>query len=207
MNSQQENSQILRQYQEETKKQTNSEPQGSGFASGKVNFSFDFKFDEQEDAILRQPRSQAFLDAVAMIDLLSSTDEEIIERLRDVVDEDTLEEFIEMTPEELYEEIMLSFKEEMEERERKLESLPELEVKPDKLEGIISQCYIDGCDVHAIDKNGYILEHFRCGSKLPGNLQKGRDLYHKNKGCNCIEVYSNCCRIINWDGSVTTVGN
>lgn len=203
MSTQRENRHNMLQQQKQASltKSSNASSESGG---PKTGFSFNLRCDSRADAVLRQPRSQAFLDAVAMIDLLSSADEDIIEKLKETVDEDTLEEFTAMTPEELYEEIMISFREEMEEREKKLE---QLEVKPEELEAVISRCYIHGCDVHAIDRSGHILEHFKTREKLPGNLEKGRELYHKNKKCNCVEVYSNCCRIIQPDGSVVTVNN
>lgn len=172
------------------------------FGASGGSFSFDTKVERSVDDIYRTPRSQAYLDIVASIDLLSATDEEIIEKLREVVDEDTLEEFAEMSIEELMEELRLSFEEEMLSRELEMKNY----LEPEILLGVISKCYISGCDVHAIDKGGHILEHYREKGSLPDGMEIGRKMYYKcdgpQGGCRCIEVYSNCCRVINSDGGV-----
>jgi len=181
-------------YGEEKAKDTVKE-----FGKGGGDFSFDLEMKKSVDEIYRRPRSQAYLDIVASIDLLSATDEEIIERLREVVDEDTLEEFSEMSVEELLEELRLSFEEEMADRQLQMQKY----LEPEILLGVISKCYIGGCDVHAIDNRGYILEHYNESQNMPEGMEIGRIMYHKNPNCNCIEVYNNCCRVIASDGSVT----
>ena len=162
-----------------------------------LTFKFDLKAGDDEKKILMRPRSQTYLDAVNAIDLLSSNDEEIIERLKGKLDEDTLDEFKDMTKEDLLEEIMLSFKEELEKKEIKLERLND----PIHLETVIAECYIQGCDIHAIDKAGNILEHYSVKDKLSEKLEKARALYYKNTGCSCIEVYSNCFVVVGIDGT------
>lgn len=183
-------------YAKETEKETVKEFSGSG-----PDFSFKFDMKKTCDEVYRTPRSQAYLDIIASIDMLSATDEEIMEKLKEVVDEDTLEEFADMTPEELLEELRLCFEEEMLSREVEVKTLPE----PEILIGVISKCYITGCDIHAIDKHGNILEHFEISKHMPKDLAIGRILYKKNPNCHSIEIYSNCCRIIGSDGSVTRV--
>lgn len=169
-------------------------------AREKANFSFDFKQEEVSQLFMRTPRSQAYLDIICSIDLLSATDEEIIEKLKETVDEDTLEEFAQMTPEELLEELRLSFEEEMAERQIKLEEFN------DKLYGVISKCYINGCYVHAIDNRGSILEHYTKTEKLPLALSRARDEYTRCLGkCKCIEAYRWSVRVIAEDGSVEEI--
>lgn len=183
------------QYQEQTEEK--KEPTGRG---EKATFSFDLKADEKSQLFMRTPRSQAYLDIICSIDLLSATDEEIIERLKETVDEDTLEEFANMTPEELLEELRLSFEEEMAERQVKLEELH------DKLYGVISKCYINGCYVHAIDSAGNILEHYTKIQKLPVALSRARDAYTNCNGkCRCVEAYRWSVRVIAEDGSVEEI--
>lgn len=190
-----------RNYNYETQKDTAEE---KTFGNSDTTFSFSFDASVDVDQLYRTPRSQAYLDIIASIDLLSATDEEIIEKLKEVVDEDTLEEFSEMTPEEIIEELRLCFEEEMHEREMQLKDFPE----PEVFIGVISKCYISGCDIHAIDKKGNILEHFQKSAKLPEGYDRARMLYHKMNGaCHCIEIYNNCCRVIASDGSVTKVNN
>ena len=173
------------------------------FTGGASEFNFDIDTSRTSDSVYRTPRSQAYLDIIASLDMLSVTDEEIIEKLKDVVDEETLEEFADMSPEELLEELRLCFEEEMLSREVEVQTLAE----PEILIGVLSKCYISGCDLHAIDGQGNILEHFSASKKMPKELAVGRILYKQNPGCSCIEVYSNCCRIIGNDGSVTRVDN
>jgi len=166
----------------------------------KVKFTFDLKTKEKSQLFMRAPRSQAYLDIICSIDLLSSTDEEIIEKLKETVDEDTLEEFAQMTPEELLEELRLSFEEEMAQRQVKLQEFN------DKLYGVISKCYINGCYVHAIDSKGMILEHYKRNQKLPMALDRAREAYAKCDGnCRCVEAYRWTVRVIAEDGSVEEI--
>lgn len=163
------------------------------------NKEFVFSFAGKQDVVkqLKTPRSRAYMEAIAAIDMLSASDEEIIERLKSNLDEETAEEFSEMTAEELLAEIMQSVREEL---EQALE-----EMKECKLLGILSQCFIDGCDVHAIDSQGNILDHFNANKPLPDGLERGRKVYHKNPHCRCVEVYTNFCMVVNDDSSVTQV--
>lgn len=168
--------------------------------SDKVKFSFDLKEQEKTQLFMRTPRSQAYLDIISSIDLLSSTDEEIIEKLKEIVDEDTLEEFSQMTPEELLEELRLSFEEEMAQKQIKLKEFNET------LYGVISKCYINGCYVHAIDNQGRILEHYTRTQKLPMALSRAREAYANcNGNCRCVEAYRWSVRVIAGDGSVEEI--
>ncbi len=165
-----------------------------------AKFSFDLKIKEKSQLFMRTPRSQAYLDIISSIDLLSSTDEEIIEKLKETVDEETLEEFAQMTPEELLEELRLSFEEEMAQRQVKLQEYNE------KLYGVISKCYIEGCYVHAIDGAGRILEHYKRNQKLPMALSRAREAYADCGGnCRCVEAYRWTVRVIAKDGSVEEI--
>lgn len=183
------------QYKEQTQKKEETDKKGEQAA-----FSFDLKPEEKSQLFMRTPRSQAYLDIICSIDLLSAADEEIIEKLKETVDEDTLEEFAQMMPEELLEELRLSFEEEMAQRQVKLAEFN------DKLYGVISKCYIDGCYVHAIDSHGNILEHFRRTEKLPVALSRARDAYARCDGnCRCVEAYRWTVRVIAEDGSVEEI--
>lgn len=183
------------------KQETNKQNDGVGTPFG-GNASFQFEtvqVDDSEES-LRRPRSQTYLDAIHMMDMLSSTDEEIIEKLKEVADEELIEEFKDKSVEEILEEIRLSIREELESRE-----IPE----ENNLEGVISKCYISGCYVHSISSDGTIINHYtRTGNDIPPMLEPGRRLYEKiNGNCSCIEVYTKCCRIIATDGSVEKVNN
>lgn len=172
---------------------------GPTLGAGGGSFQFDKGQMEAASTIYRTPRSQAYLDVIAVIDLLSATDEEIIEKLKEVVDEDILEEFVSMSPEEIIEELRLCFQEEIEGRELKLKDAPE----PDVLEAVISKCYISGCDIHSIDRRGNIMEHYTSGQQLSEHLLAARSLFHQHENdCSCIEIYNSCLRLIKVDCSV-----
>ena len=182
----------------------NAEAQTSGGDSGsaqKTDFKFDFKEQSEAEEVYRRPRSRAFLDAIEMIDVLSSNDEEIIASLKENLDAEALEEFDGMSNEEILEEIRLCIEEEFAGREFEVEKF--CNTSPDKLIAIIATCYVDGCDIHAIDRKGNIVEHFNRNSKLPENYGPVRMAYRKHESCQCIEIYTNCFRIIDKNGCVT----
>ncbi len=153
--------------------------------------------DAETQRKLRTPRSEVYMQLFDAVDLLSATDEEIIEKLKENLDEDVAEEFLSMSTEELREEIRLSFVEEFESLQIEVQSV---------LHGVLAKCYITGCDCHAITSEGYILDHFKTGGPMPAELAKGRPILKKYEDkCKCVEVYSNCCRVIMNDSSVITI--
>ena len=195
-NQEQQNYKTQEQKQSVEKKM---EAFGGNAPSGKkqVKVQFDIAEDAETQRKLRSPRSDVYMQLFDAVDLLSATDEEIIERLKETMDEDTAEEFLSMSTEELREEIRLSFVEEFESLQIQVKSV---------LHGVLAKCYITGCDCHAITSEGYILDHFKAGGPIPAELAKGRPLLmqYGNK-CKCVEVYNNCCRVIMNDSSVVTI--
>ncbi len=187
-NSQGENA---REYEYEKEKQTEKQSIGKN-----KEFIFKYSQDEKLRQKLKTPRSRAYMEALSMIDLLSATDEEIIEKLQSEMDEDTLEEISEMSAEEIIAEIMTSVREELE---------TAIEEAGEQLVGVLSKCYISGCDVHAIDQYGNIIEHYKKTEGLPTPLDKGRELFHKNPNCKCVEVYTGFAMIVDEDSTVTEV--
>lgn len=159
----------------------------------------DFQFEKQKERIeqiLQQPRSQEYMAALDMIDFLSSNDEAIIERLKENVGEEFVEELQEMTDDEIFEMITEALHDEFAALETNLD---------DELLAVISKCYIDGCDCHAIDKEGNILDHYGKNQTLPEDLERGRSVYRKYADCLCIEIYNTCCRVISKSGDVVVV--
>jgi len=71
-----------------------------------------------------------------------------------------------------------------------------------KLLGILSECGIQGCIIHAIDKWGNILAHFRSESEMSAELQAGYQIYKQYPGCTSVEVYTNTFCVIYDDGTV-----
>jgi len=167
-------------------------------APEKKDFSFSFSHGDQLDNELRKPRSRAYMEIFDAIDMLSATDEEIIEKLKENMDEDTAEEFASMSVEELLEEIRASIQEEFQSTTIEIKSV---------LHGVLAKCYIDGCDCHAISAEGDIIDHYNKSESLPENLQKGRAVFRKYPNCRCVEVYSDCCRVISYDSTVTKIPN
>jgi (p)ppGpp synthase/HD superfamily hydrolase len=161
-------------------------------------FSFTFEKENEIDNELRKPRSRAYMELFDAIDMLSATDEEIIEQLKANMDEDTVEEFSNMTAEELLEEIKACFQEEFQNVQIEMKSI---------LLGVLSKCYIDGCDCHAISSEGDILDHYNKNASLPEGMEKGRIIYNKYPKCRCVEVYSNCCRVVNEDSTVIKISD
>lgn len=166
---------------------------------GIINKDFSFlKKDIDAEQKLNQPRSKEYLVALDMIDFLSSRDETIIEKLRLEKGDEFVEEIQEMSDEEIYAMITDTFHEQFAEIEKEIS---------DNLIVVLSKCYITGCDCHAIDSEGHIIEHYQENKQLPEEYEFGRSVYHSrwNDNCACIEVYHYCCRVISFDGSVEVV--
>ncbi len=194
MNENQNQTQGTQQLQYQTKEQS----QANQVTPPSSNKEYQFAFSNQDetDKELRKPRSRAYVEIFDAIDMLSVTDEEIMEKLRESMDEDTLEEFAEMTREELMEEIRACFQEEF--QKLKIENI---------MLGVLSKCYISGCDCHAISPAGEIMEHYSKSAVLQPEFEKGRALLKRYRDCKCVEVYTDCCRVIHDDNSVTKVDN
>lgn len=81
---------------------------------------------------------------------------------------------------------------------------PEVEING-ILIGIVSTCYLgDPYEVHTLNISGSIIEHYKRGQALPGQLEKARNAAIRG-GYSFIEVYVDCCRCISADGSVSVV--
>ncbi|WP_432643491.1 hypothetical protein [Acidaminococcus sp.] len=71
--------------------------------------------------------------------------------------------------------------------------------------GILAQCYIDDTyDVHTLDWQERILQHYHKGEPLPEVLVKGRSLALYG-GYAFVEVYTDCCRGVYPDGHVAVI--
>ena len=198
MNQTKENYKYQEQKQQQEKKQSafDQNPADKGKGEKAV---FKINADAETERKLRAPRSEIYMQLFDLVDVLSATDEEIIEKIKENLDEETAEEFIDMPAEELREEIRLSFVEEFESLQVEVKSV---------LHGVLAKCYITGCDCHAITSEGYILDHFKVNGPMPEELQKGRAILRKyGDSCKCVEVYNNCCRAIMMDSSVVTIND
>lgn len=75
----------------------------------------------------------------------------------------------------------------------------------DTLLGYVSKCYLGiPYEVHTLDITGNIIKHYKDGEALPGGLEKARGLAIRG-GYAFIEVYTNCCRAISEDGTVSVI--
>lgn len=74
-----------------------------------------------------------------------------------------------------------------------------------QLLGILSECCITGCIIHAIDKYGNVIEHFKNLSEMPLDLQKGYEVFIQHKGCSSVEVYTFSFCVIYSDGTVKII--
>jgi len=71
--------------------------------------------------------------------------------------------------------------------------------------GIVSKCYLgDSYEVHTLDINGNIIEHYQIGQTLPNGLEKARSIALRG-GYEFIEVYIDCCRAVSLNGSVSVI--
>lgn len=191
----QNNQQFMHRSEQQTEK---IRQEAHNSTSAKKEFTFSFEKQNEIEKELRKPRSTAYMEVISAVDMLSADDEEIIGKLKESMDEDTAEDFSQMTDEELLEEIRQSFLEEFSSIGTGLKDI---------LIGVLSRCYIGGCDCHAISPEGKVMEHFRDNMPLPNGLQKGRALLKKYPDCKCVEVYTDCCRVISSDSTVTKISD
>lgn len=68
--------------------------------------------------------------------------------------------------------------------------------------GLVDKCYLGvPYEVHTLDCTLNIVEHYKKGEALPNNLEKARQLGISGS-YNYIEVYTNCCCAIDFNGNV-----
>lgn len=75
----------------------------------------------------------------------------------------------------------------------------------DILLGFIAKCYLGfPYEVHTLDLSGRIITHFKAGEALPSGMDKARGIAIRG-GYAFIEVYTDCCRAVSEDGSVSVI--
>ena len=86
------------------------------------------------------------------------------------------------------------------------QEFPEIELAGVSLMiGIVSKCYLGTpYEVHSLDINGGIIEHYKMFQKMPDGLEKARGLAIHG-GYDFIEVYTDCCRAVSANGQVSVV--
>ena len=88
------------------------------------------------------------------------------------------------------------------EKDKELVSMLQSIPVNNKLLGILSECGIEGCIIHAIDKWGNIIAHFRNVEEIPEDLRDGYFVYLQNKSCISVEIYTYTICVIYDDGTV-----
>ena len=84
------------------------------------------------------------------------------------------------------------------------EEFPEVELSGILL-GIVSLCYLGKpYEVHSLDMTGGIIQHYKSGEALPDGLEQARGIAMRG-GYDFIEVYSDCCRAVSVDGTVSVI--
>lgn len=82
--------------------------------------------------------------------------------------------------------------------------LPEVELGGILL-GMVSVCYLGvPFEVHTVDFATEIIEHYQRGQPLPYGMEKARTLAMSG-AYEVIEVYTNCCRAISPNGTVSVI--
>ena len=71
--------------------------------------------------------------------------------------------------------------------------------------GFVAKCYLGApYEAHTLDLVGEIIEHYKLGETLPGGLDKAKSIA-LHGGYDFIEVYTDCCRAISSNGSVSVI--
>ena len=71
--------------------------------------------------------------------------------------------------------------------------------------GFVAKCYLGvPYEAHTLDLVGEIIEHYKRGETLPGGLDKAKSIA-LHGGYDFIEVYTDCCRAISSNGSVSVI--
>lgn len=81
---------------------------------------------------------------------------------------------------------------------------PEVEMNGILL-GFVAKCYLgDSYEAHTLDFIGEIIEHYKRGETLPKGLDKAKSIAIHG-GYDFIEVYTDCCRAVSSNGSVSVI--
>lgn len=82
--------------------------------------------------------------------------------------------------------------------------LPDVDINGILL-GFVAKCYLGApYEAHTLDLVGEIIEHYKRGETLPGGLDKAKSIA-LHGGYDFIEVYTDCCRAISSNGSVSVI--
>lgn len=84
------------------------------------------------------------------------------------------------------------------------EELPEIEMY-DRPLGIVAKCYLgDPFEVHTLDVEHAIIQHYKRHQPLPGNLEQARALAN-HEAYAFVEVYATALRAVKADGTIATI--
>ena len=74
-----------------------------------------------------------------------------------------------------------------------------------KLIGILANCTIQGCIIHAINKWGVILQHFKSIDEMDLDLRQGYEIFLQYPNCSSVEVYTQTFCVVYEDGTVKMI--
>ena len=74
-----------------------------------------------------------------------------------------------------------------------------------QLIGILAKCTISGCIIHAINKWGVILQHFKDVEEMDLDLQQGYEIFLQYPDCSSVEIYTQTFCVIYEDGTVKMI--
>lgn len=201
------------QFQRQENKVQQSKEQVAGVKAVGVSYSM-ADYEDLVDKILRQPRSKKYMKALKDIDMPSLTDLEIMERMKKrceqrgeaFSEESVTQEDVEAFARRCLEEVKAEIQKEKEEEERRLRELEEERRRKEEniLLMTLCQCCISGCIIHAIDRNGDVLEHYRSLSELPKQGQLGYQMF-REVNCSCVEVYMRRLVAVGSSGNVIEI--
>ncbi len=82
--------------------------------------------------------------------------------------------------------------------------LPEVELGGNLL-GYVAICYLGRpYEVHVLDMTGEIIQHYKGGESLPNGMERARGIA-MHGGYLFIEVYTDCCRAVSSNGTVSVI--
>lgn len=82
--------------------------------------------------------------------------------------------------------------------------LPEVELGGDLL-GYVAICYLGRpYEAHVLDITGEIIRHYKAGEALPNGMERARGIAMRGRYA-FIEVYTDCCRAVSDNGTVSVI--
>ena len=129
--------------------------------------------------MVRRPRKRKSMKALKLLDVLSTEDEQLIERMRAEASSKgkglDMEMLKEMSVEDILKEINSQY------------------MNFDSLRIIISPCGLPNCWIHSISKSGEVKEHYKDinDARVDEEMRKAGEIVSKSDNWTCVEIYDN----------------